>query len=145
MGCSMLEFIGKRNLIPPGSFVLCAVSGGADSVFLLRRLYELRDVLGFQLAAAHYNHHLRGEESDRDEAFVGEFVAKYCPPESGLPAVKLYVGGGDVLGESRRRKKGVEETAREMRYAFLRQTAREIGATRIAFCCIWCGGAPYGG
>ncbi len=115
-----------RGLIPPGSFVLCAVSGGADSVCLLHILYRLREKVPFTLAAAHYNHRLRGEESERDAAFTEEFILRYCP---GVP---LHTGSGDVRGESARRGTGLEETAREMRYAFLRETAKKIGADRIA-------------
>jgi len=118
--------IRARGLIPPGSFVLCAVSGGADSVCLLHILYRLRERVPFSLAAAHYNHRLRGEESERDAAFVSEFVSRYCP---GIP---LHTGSGDVRGESARRGTGLEETARELRYAFLRKTAKAAGADRIA-------------
>lgn len=57
--------IETYGMIPPGSTVLCACSGGADSVYLLHRLYLLRERMGFRLAAAHYNHQLRGEESRR--------------------------------------------------------------------------------
>ena len=57
-------FIREQDLIPPGSTVLCAVSGGADSIAMLHILYRLRDSLDFSLAAAHYNHKLRGAESD---------------------------------------------------------------------------------
>ena len=57
---SMEKLIRGKNLIPPGTAVLCAVSGGADSVCLLHALYRLRGRLGFSLAAAHYNHQLRG-------------------------------------------------------------------------------------
>ena len=67
-------FIREQDLIPAGSTVLCAVSGGADSIAMLHALYRLRDRLGFALAAAHYNHRLRGAESDRDQRFVEQFV-----------------------------------------------------------------------
>ena len=54
----------------PGDTVICAVSGGADSVCMLHVLLSLRNTLGITVEAAHFNHQLRGEESDRDEAFV---------------------------------------------------------------------------
>ena len=130
-------FIREQDLIPPGSTVLCAVSGGADSVAMLHILYRLRDKLDFALAAAHYNHNLRGSESDRDQRFVEQFVRLCCGEHRRvdgtiLPAVPLYSGSGDVAGQARLRGTGVEETARDMRYAFLRQAAREAGADLIA-------------
>ena len=130
-------FIREQDLIPPGSVVLCAVSGGADSVAMLHALYRLRDKMGFTLAAAHYNHRLRGAESDRDAQFVAQFVQLCCGEhrrQDGrvLPAVRLYSGSGDVAGQARLRGAGIEETARDMRYAFLRDAAREAGADWIA-------------
>ncbi|MEQ2443906.1 tRNA lysidine(34) synthetase TilS [Pseudoflavonifractor sp. CLA-AP-H29] len=130
----------EYDMLPRGGTVLCAVSGGADSVYLLHRLWLLRDILGFNLIAAHYNHCLRGAESERDEAFVRDFVAKWCGPQRfdgphgahTLPAVELVVGRGDVAGEAARQGRGLEETARDMRYAFLRDTARRLGCDRIA-------------
>ena len=129
----------RFDLIPPGSTVLCAVSGGADSVYLLDRLYNLRTVRPFTLVAAHYNHNLRGEESRRDEEFVRWFVANWCGAERvvgaegeyTLPPVELIVGSGDVAGEAKRRRAGLEETARDMRYAFLNETADRVGADFI--------------
>ena len=134
---TMEQLILSQQMIPPGSTILCAVSGGADSTCLLHALYRLREKLGFTLIAAHYNHKLRGTESDGDEAFVRQFVELCCgqeilPNGTVLPPVTLYCAFGDVQGESRRRGTGLEETAREMRYAFLRQTARETGAQFIA-------------
>ena len=132
----------RFDLIPPGSTVLCAVSGGADSVYLLHRLRHLQCMRRFTLAAAHFNHQLRGEESDRDARFVEEFAAKYCGPVKtelcypdgwhALPPVELFTGSGDVAGEAKRRKAGLEETARDMRYAFLNETADRVGADFIA-------------
>ena len=72
------QFIREQDLIPPKSRVICAVSGGADSICLLHILYRLRAKLDFQLAAAHFNHMLRGEESDRDAAFVHQFRNLCC-------------------------------------------------------------------
>ena len=136
MGRGLFRF----DLIPEGSTVLCAVSGGADSVYMLHRLYCWRMGCPFTLIAAHYNHNLRGEESRRDEEFVRRFVSEWCgaarvvsaEEEYTLPPVELIVGSGDVAGEAKRRKAGLEETAREMRYAFLNETADRLGADFIA-------------
>ena len=84
----LLRMIRQYDMIMPGDTVVCAVSGGADSVALLFAMYLLRDKLDIRLEAAHFNHHLRGEESDGDEAFVREFCAGY-----GIP---LHVGSGEV-------------------------------------------------
>ncbi len=116
----------EHDLLPKGGHVLCAVSGGADSVCLLHWLNGLRDEYGFTLTAAHYNHQLRGEQSLRDEEFVRSFVGRCCP------GVKLVVGCGDVAAQAAQNGTGIEETAREMRYAFLRETAQQVGADVIA-------------
>lgn len=121
-----LALVLERDMIPEGSTVLCAVSGGADSICLLHWLASLRARLSFTLIAAHYNHTLRGEESQRDEAFVRSFLRQCCP------AVELIVGRGDVAAEAQVRRQGIEETAREMRYDFLWQVARQVGAQVIA-------------
>ena len=127
---AMEALIEEYGMIPPGGTVLCAVSGGADSVCLLHALGALRARIPFILRAAHYNHRLRGAESDRDEAFVRAFVSRLGG--EGLPPVEVTVGSGDVAGEARRRGRGIEETARAMRYAFLRRAAEEAGAAVIA-------------
>lgn len=109
-----------RELTAPADKVVCAVSGGADSVALLFGMYLLREKLQLDLSAAHFNHHLRGAESDGDEAFVRDFCAGY-----GIP---LYLGGGQV----RAGKKGLEAAARESRYAFLRTLPGKIATAHTA-------------
>lgn len=114
-------FIQKHNMLPPGTKVLCAVSGGADSVALLHFLSKMEDV---KLAAAHYNHCLRGTESDADE----EFVKTLC----GKLGIECVTGRGDVAAYAAESGKSTEEAARTLRYEFLEKTARELGCGCIA-------------
>ncbi len=113
--------IAEYDMLPPGSAVLCAVSGGADSMCLLHFLASLE---GITVTAAHFNHRLRGEESDADEDFVRDVCARW-----GIP---LTVGRGDVGAFSEREGLSIEEGARILRYAFLEQAAQVEGCTVIA-------------
>ena len=97
--------------LSPGSALVCAVSGGADSVALLHCLRTLSEELGFSLTAAHFNHCLRGEESDGDEAFV-----RYLCKQWGVP---LAVGRGDAAKRARETGESLEEAARALRHGFL--------------------------
>lgn len=114
------EFIRRYSLIAPGDRVVCAVSGGADSVALLFALYLLRERLGITLEAAHFNHCLRGQESDGDEAFVRQLCGRYEIP--------LHLGSGQIVPG----KKGLEAAAREARYAFLRGLPGKIATAHTA-------------
>ncbi|MBQ2158378.1 MAG: tRNA lysidine(34) synthetase TilS, partial [Oscillospiraceae bacterium] len=120
----VLSAIREFDMIQPGDRVLVCLSGGADSVCLLSVLSELSDELDLELFAAHYNHRLRGDESDGDE----EFCAALC---RGL-GVPLFVGSGDVRLEAERRSQGIEECARDMRYEFFYETAASLGGAKIA-------------
>ena len=111
------------GLIPPGSGVLCALSGGADSMYLLCRLLEGRERYGWRVCAAHLNHGLR-ETAGRDEKFVRD----WC----GRRGVPLAVGFEDVAGYARREGLSLEEAGRTLRYRFLGQAALEAGCPLIA-------------
>ena len=114
------EFSRQQGLIQPGDKIVCAVSGGADSMALLWALYLLKEEWNLDVSAAHFNHRLRGAESDRDEAFVREFCKGY-----GIP---LHVGSGTIVPG----KKGLEAAARDARYAFLRTLPGKIATAHTA-------------
>lgn len=116
----LLKFIREQQMLSPGDTVVCAVSGGADSVALLFALYLSRETLDIRLEAAHFNHHLRMEESDRDEAFVREFCGQYDIP--------LHVGFAQVKPG----KKGLEAAARDARYAYLKSLPGKIATAHTA-------------
>lgn len=106
----VLKFINENALILPGTTVIAAVSGGADSVCLLDLLYNLKEKLCFNLECAHFNHNIRGEESDGDETFV----RKLCETLK----IPLHVGSAQVLqlcGGT-----GIEDAARRARYGFFK-------------------------
>lgn len=101
---------------------LVAVSGGADSVALLRGLAEIRQAGPGRLVGAHFNHRLRGAESDADERFVAELCRSLgLECEVGRADASLAVAGFD----------GREAAAREARYAFLQATAERLGARYV--------------
>ena len=116
----LLKQLRQYEMVHPGDRVVCAVSGGADSVALLFGMYLLREKLGISLAAAHFNHQLRGEESDRDERFVREFCDHYDIP--------LVVGSKQVVPG----KKGLEAAARDARYAFFSTLEGKIATAHTA-------------
>jgi tRNA(Ile)-lysidine synthase len=114
----------EYDMLPAGARILCAVSGGTDSMCLLHLLHTLGEQEGFTVYAAHFNHRLRGEESERDAAFVADWCAR--------TGIDCRVEEADVAGAAARQGRGVEETARELRYAFLRRTAQALACERIA-------------
>ena len=107
----VLKTIRSFELIPYGSSVTVALSGGADSVSLLYCLDSLKDELGISLRAAHVNHCLRGAEADRDEIFVRELCSSLNIP--------LEVLKTDVAAEAEAKGESDEEAGRRIRYSFL--------------------------
>ena len=118
------EWMRAWAMFPPrGGTILCAVSGGRDSVCLLHYLHTLGENEGFTVAAAHYNHHMRPTAA-RDEDFVRKLAA-----DLGVP---FYTDGLPVVERAKEQGIGVEEMGRNLRYEFLERIARQIGADRIA-------------
>jgi len=112
MNIDLRPLLGKR--------VLCAVSGGADSMCLLQLLKDA----GIEVIAAHYEHGIRGEESERDL----NFVRSWCEG-SDIPFV---FARGDVPSYAREQGIGIEEAARKLRYEFLLDKYLELGCDLIA-------------
>lgn len=99
---------------------VAAVSGGADSVSLLLALKELRDAkkLDLRIVIAHFNHKLRGEESDKDEEFVRRLTTEY--------GFEFAAGSGPVSHDG-----NLEQNARLARYEFLTRTAENVRARAV--------------
>ncbi len=113
----------RFDLVPPGSAVLCALSGGADSMYLLCRLLEGRERYGWTVRAAHLNHGLR-PSAQRDEDFVRDWCEKQDVPVS--------LCHENVAEHAFQNKLSVEEAGRILRYRFLEDAARETGCALIA-------------
>ena len=120
----LLPWMERWGMLPPkGGVLLCAVSGGRDSVCLLHYLAAIAPQRGFTVAAGHLNHQMR-PEARRDEDFVRELCRTL--------GVAFYTEAAPVYETAARWGLGVEETGRRLRYEFLFRTADAIGADRIA-------------
>jgi tRNA(Ile)-lysidine synthase len=121
---SVLQAIQRAGMLGPGDRVGVAVSGGADSVALLRLLERLRDDLGITLAVVHFNHSLRATESEGDAEFVEQLAR--------TRGFKIVTDRRDVAAEAQRQGRNLEDMARQLRYAFFERVVREGRATHIA-------------
>ncbi len=118
------QYIDENNLLVQGERVLCALSGGADSVCLLSVLLALKDEYALSLSAVHINHQLRGAEAERDAQFCAALCARFD--------VKLHMHSIDVNAYASERGLGIEAAAREVRYAHFDALCRECGYGKIA-------------
>lgn len=113
------DYIKQHNLLNSNDLYIVALSGGADSVALLLFL----DEMGYQVHAAHCNFHLRGAESDRDEAFCESLCL-----QKNIPFHRIHF---DTLTYAETHHVSVEMAARELRYGYFEQLRKDIGAAGI--------------
>ncbi|MHC4606782.1 MAG: tRNA lysidine(34) synthetase TilS [Planctomycetota bacterium] len=118
--------IDGYDLIRPGETILCAVSGGPDSVCLACVLKEINDIqqLDWKIHIAHYNHGLRSSASDDDEEFSREMAKRMKAP--------FHIERGNVRKKKQKERISLEEAARKARHEFLIRKAGEVGAQKIA-------------
>lgn len=121
---TIIDYIRSEKLLRRGDRVLCAVSGGADSMCLLHWLSRNAKALGISVCAASFDHMLRGEQSRLDCVFVADRCADW-----GIPCL---TGEADVRKRAEKEHLGEEEAARLCRYEFLESAARSLGCNVIA-------------
>jgi tRNA(Ile)-lysidine synthase len=120
----VLSYVRHHRLMRPGDRVGVAVSGGADSVALLRLMLEARAELGIVLSVVHFNHKIRGADADADEQFVRDLAR-------GLE-LEFHCDSGDTPAYAREHKLSLEAAARTLRYAFFDRLAAEATVHRVA-------------
>jgi tRNA(Ile)-lysidine synthase len=120
----VLDAIRRTGMVFPGDRVAVAVSGGADSVALLRLLAGLRDSLGITLLVVHFDHALRGAESEADAQFVAALSR-----DLGL---EYICEREDVAAAAAQQRLNLEDAARRLRYAFFLRIVEQSRATRVA-------------
>ncbi len=113
--------IKEFSMLEGGNEITVALSGGADSMALLYALLNLEEEFSLKISAAHLNHGLRGEEADRDEAFVKE--------QCRMLKVPLITEKRDVLSVAEKSSCSIELAARNVRYEFLSENAKGLIAT----------------
>jgi tRNA(Ile)-lysidine synthase len=116
--------IFSKRLVRPGERIGVAVSGGADSVALLRLMLESRQAMGIVVCAVHFNHRLRGKDSDADEKFVAKLAATH--------GVEFFVAREDVGAKAKRERANLEDAGRRARNAFFSELVTNGRVSRIA-------------
>lgn len=119
-----LKFIDENHLIEQDEKILVALSGGADSVFLLHFFMKFKRRFGIEVEAFHLNHKLRGKAAAGDEKFCADFCSKN--------KIALVRVSKDVKTYAKKMKVSVEEAGREIRYSELNKAAKKMRCTKIA-------------
>lgn len=119
-----LEHCKKRHFFESGDAVLIALSGGSDSVALLKLLVAIQPYIKVSLAAAHCNFKLRGKESDADETF--------CKTLCDSLGIRIFTKHFDVKRTAKTHKTSIEETARHLRYDWFESLMQTHGFNKLA-------------
>jgi tRNA(Ile)-lysidine synthase len=118
------ETVSRHCMIRAGDRVGLGVSGGADSVAMLRIFAGLRTKLGIFIYVLHFNHQLRGVDADEDERFVRALADQF--------EFAFVSGRANVAGEAKLERRNVEDAARRLRYKFFNSAAETHGLNRVA-------------
>src|SRR5690348_690295 len=118
------QTIKKHGMLRAGDRIGIAVSGGADSIALLKIFHSLRAELGIVLVVIHFNHQLRGAESDEDEKFVASLAESLALP--------FIAGRAEVAVVAKQNGWNLEDAARRLRYKFFQDALKEHGITCVA-------------
>jgi tRNA(Ile)-lysidine synthase len=120
----VLRYIREQGQMRAGDRVGVAVSGGADSVALLRVLLALKSELGIVLSVVHFNHLIRGTEARADEEFAGTLALKYN--------LQFFCSQADVPQESESKGISLEAAGRELRYGYFRSLLESGEVDKVA-------------
>jgi tRNA(Ile)-lysidine synthase len=120
----LLNYVRHHRLMRPGDRVGVAVSGGADSVALLRLLLQARAELGIVLSVVHFNHRIRGADADADAQFVRSLSAGFD--------LEFHCDSDDTPAYARAHKLSLEAAARTLRYAFFDRLTADATVHRVA-------------
>jgi tRNA(Ile)-lysidine synthase len=121
---SLRVLLRERFGVCAGERIGVAVSGGADSVALLRLFVELRDLLGIVVCVAHFNHKLRGKASDTDEKSVARLAVQH--------GLEIFVARENVAARAKRERANLEDAGRRARYAFFQRLVKVGRVSRVA-------------
>jgi tRNA(Ile)-lysidine synthase len=121
---NLRQYVARHRLLKPGDRVGVAVSGGPDSVALLRVLLEMRADLGSVLSVVHFNHKLRSHESDGDEQFVRALAATH--------GLEIHASDAETARFAREKEFSIEAAARELRYAFFGRLIQQGTLDKVA-------------
>ena len=118
------KYIAEKHLLRPGDRIAVAVSGGADSVALLRVLLQLREDLGIVLSIAHYHHGIRGQEADADQQFDAGLAKCFD--------LEVQSSKGDAPAHAREHGQSLETAARELRHSWFAHLIQGGKADKVA-------------
>ncbi|OGU90889.1 MAG: tRNA lysidine(34) synthetase TilS [Ignavibacteria bacterium RIFOXYA2_FULL_35_10] len=118
------NFLFNELYIEDGDRILIAVSGGVDSVTLLDIMYRLSKFHNFKIFPVHFNHKLRGKQSDEDEKFTKKISTSY--------RLEFFSGTGDVRQYASKNSLSIEHSARILRYNFLERAAQHFNCSMVA-------------